>query len=57
MHEFVEKAASYIVAGFALLSANIDAILQWGGLILLLLRLVSDAPRAWAVVRKVFKRD
>lgn len=57
MNDFVETGTSYVVAFGALLADNGDQILTFGGMALLVIRLIADAPRAWANVKGWFGYD
>lgn len=51
MNDLWDASMSYVLAFVALMYTNSDVILQVGGLILLVVRLIADAPRAWATVK------
>lgn len=51
MTEMLEAATSYLAALFMLLWASSDEILQAGGLLLLVVRLIADAPRAVTAIK------
>ena len=55
MHELLDSITSYVVALGLLLSSNLDSFLSWGGLLLLVIRLVTDGPRAWKNIKEWFK--
>jgi hypothetical protein len=57
MHDFLEAGTSYIVAVWAILYTNIDSIVSWGGLLLLFIRLIADAPRAYKVLKDTYGKD
>ncbi len=57
MHEILDSFTSYLVAFGLLISSNTDTILTWGGLALLVIRLVADAPRAWKNIRSTWRDD
>ena len=51
MQEVLDSMFSYVIALGALLMSNSDHILTVGGLVLLVLRLMADAPRAYNNVK------
>lgn len=54
MNNWLDAAVSYVVAAVAMLYTNTDMILSIGGLILLVVRLLADAPRAIRTVKGWF---
>ena len=57
MHELLDSLTSYGVAFVVLLNTNSDTILAFGGMALLLVRFIADAPRAWSNIKGWFRRD
>ena len=57
MHEILDSITSYVVAFGLLLSSNLDSFLSWGGLLLLVIRLIADGPRAWKNIKGAWRRD
>lgn len=52
MHNVIDAMTSYLIALGVMLSQSSDSILTIGGLVLLVIRLVADAPRAWKNVKR-----
>lgn len=57
MQDVLEGITSYIVAFGLLIAHNTDSILAWGGIALLVIRLIADTPRAWANIKGWFRND
>ena len=57
MHDFIDGLTSYAVAFVVLLSTNSDTILAFGGMALLVIRFIADAPRAWKNIKGWFGYD
>lgn len=55
MNDFVETTTSYAVALGVMIASNSEGILTYGGLLLLVIRLIADAPRAWANIRRLWR--
>jgi len=54
MNEWLDAMMSYTIALFTLLYANTDMILSIGGLVLLVIRLLADTPRAIRTIKGWF---
>lgn len=57
MQALSDSLTSYAVVFVILLSANSDTILAFGGMALLVIRFIADAPRAWKNIKGWFGYD
>lgn len=57
MHDMIDMTSSYVIGFMLLLSQNSDTILAFGGMVLLVIRFIADAPRAWKNIRGWFGYD
>lgn len=57
MHDLLDSVTSYIVAFGLVIASNTDSILAWGGIALLVIRLIADTPRAWKNIKGWFGYD
>jgi hypothetical protein len=51
MDHFLDSVLSYVIAFVLMFASHVNELVQWGGLILLVVRLIADAPRALEAIK------
>lgn len=55
MNEALDGVTSYLVALFLIITSNMDHLTLWGGLLLFVVRMIADGPRAFKQIKRWFR--